>query len=286
MSDLGGAPKCLRTPTEMHRWRDENPVKLGLVPTMGYLHEGHLSLIRRSCVENVKTVVSIFVNPTQFGIGEDLAVYPRDEERDLALLTEMGVDAVYIPSSDSMYPPDFQTFVSLEGLTRHLEGASRPNHFRGVATVVTKLFSVVHPERSYFGKKDAQQLRVIQRLVADLNMPVEIIPCDTVRESDGLALSSRNVHLSSEERKVAPLLYKSLQKARSLFDNGERCGNLIRDAVREILSQESLFEIDYVSLTDDQSLIEIEGLIERPGLIMVAVKLGSVRLLDNIELRF
>jgi len=270
----------------MHRWRDENPSKLGLVPTMGYLHEGHLSLIRRSCVENIKTVVSIFVNPTQFGIGEDLAVYPRDEERDLALLTEMGVDAVYIPSSDSMYPPDFETFVSLEGLTRRLEGASRPNHFRGVTTVVTKLFSAVHPERAYFGKKDAQQLRVIQRLVADLNMLVEIIPCDTVRESDGLALSSRNVHLSSEEREVAPLLYQSLQKARSLFDNGERHGDLIRDAVREFMSQESLIEIDYVSLADDQNLIEIEGLIERHGLLMVAVKLGSVRLLDNIELRF
>ena len=270
----------------MHKWRDDNPLKLGLVPTMGYLHEGHLSLVRRSCVENTKTVVSIFVNPTQFGVGEDLTVYPRDEERDLALLTKMGVDAVYVPSLDSMYPPDFETFVSVEGLTERLEGAFRPSHFRGVTTIVTKLLSVVHPERAYFGKKDAQQLRVIQRLVADLNMPVEIIPCDTVRESDGLALSSRNVHLSNEEREVAPLLYKSLQKARFLFNNGERRGDLIRDVVREILSQESLFAIDYVSLTDDRNLLEIESLIERHGLIMAAVKLGSVRLLDNIELRF
>jgi len=284
LQDFGDSLVCLRSPDELYAWRDTNPFELGFVPTMGYLHQGHLSLVKRSCDENAQTIVSIFVNPTQFSIEEDLEDYPRDEERDIAALTKLGVDAVYIPTIESMYPSNFDTFVQVESLTERLEGDSRPGHFRGVATVVTKLLSAMHPSRVYFGKKDAQQLRVIQRLVEDLNISSKIIPCETVRESDGLALSSRNVYLSATERRSAPVLYKSLLKAQDSFSNGERSADRLRSIVREVLDKESLFQVDYVSLADETTLVEVNGILKKHSLLMVAVQLGDVRLLDNVEL--
>ena len=257
---------------------------LGLVPTMGALHEGHLALVRRARGENAAVVVSIFVNPAQFGPMEDLATYPRDMERDLALLDKEGVDLVYAPTPEEVYPPGFDTWVEPGALGERLEGAARPGHFRGVATVVTKLFNVVTPDRSYFGQKDGQQLAVIRQLVRDLNLGVEIVAVPTVRDADGLALSSRNAYLTPEQRAAAPVIYRALSEARELWDMGERDGKVLRLTVRKVLEAEPLIEdVDYVSVADADSLLELE-LVDRPAMVSTAVRLGQTRLIDNVLL--
>ncbi|MFN0145700.1 MAG: pantoate--beta-alanine ligase [Dehalococcoidia bacterium] len=276
--------KVLTTPTEMRAWRRERPDSVGFAPTMGYLHEGHLTLARRAKAENDRAVVSIFVNPTQFGPGEDFERYPRDEGRDLALLEAAGVDAVYLPSPATIYPPGFQTYVTVEEVSQPLEGARRPGHFRGVATVVLKLFNAVEPTRAYFGRKDAQQLRVLQRMTADLDLPVEMVPCDIVREADGLAMSSRNVYLSPEQRASAPVLYRALGEARERYGRGERDADVLRETVRALIGAEPLAAIDYISLADDRTLEEFAGQVERPALLSLVVRFGATRLLDNVEL--
>jgi pantoate--beta-alanine ligase len=276
--------EILITPQAMRSWRRADGGTVGFVPTMGYLHEGHLSLVRRSTAENRRTVVSIFVNPTQFGPGEDFERYPRDEVHDLALLGECGVDAVYLPSAVEMYPHGFQTFVDVEQVTRRLEGAARPGHFRGVTTVVLKLLNAVEPDRAYFGRKDAQQLRVIQRMVEDLNVPTSIVPCDIVRESDGLAMSSRNVYLSPEQRAAAPVLHRALTEARARFEAGERDAETLRRVAWDIIGSEPLAAVEYISLADDRTLEEVQGSITGPVLVSTVVQFGQTRLLDNVEL--
>ncbi len=268
----------------MRAWRRVHGSATGLVPTMGYLHEGHLSLVRRARSENQLLITSLFINPTQFGPGEDFERYPRDEERDLSLLREASVDAVYMPTGDSMYGPGYQTYIQMEEMTRRLEGDRRPIHFRGVTTIVLKLFNATTPDRAYFGRKDAQQLRVIQRLVTDLDLGVTVVPCDIIREPDGLAMSSRNVYLSEEERTSAPAINRALRAAKAAFGVGEQDAAALRDMVRDQLSVIPGSEVDYVSLADDVSLDEIDGQIRSAVLLSVAVKFGQVRLLDNVEL--
>jgi pantoate--beta-alanine ligase len=277
-------PVILTTPAAMRRWRAANSGSLGFVPTMGYLHDGHMELVRRSIDENLHTVVSIFVNPTQFGPNEDFSRYPRDEVRDLAQLSAAGVDAVYLPSASDMYPEGFQTYVDVGRVTGPLEGAARPGHFRGVTTVVLKLFNAVGADRAYFGRKDAQQLRVIQRMVRDLDLGVDVVPCDIVREADGLAMSSRNVYLSPEQRAAATVLKRSLDTARVQFAAGTRDAEALRDTVAGVIAAEPLGEIDYISLADDETLEELSGEVVRPALLSLVVKFGKTRLLDNAEL--
>lgn len=274
----------LKTPAEMRAWRRAHPGSLGLTPTMGYLHDGHLALVRRSLAENEAAAASIFVNPTQFGPNEDLDRYPRDEEGDLRALRELGVAAVYLPSVEDVYPEGYQTYVTVEGLSQGLEGASRPVHFRGVATVVTKLLNTVQPDRAYFGKKDAQQLRVIRRLVRDLDLPVEIVACDTVREADGLAMSSRNAYLSPEQRAAAVVLSRALHGAEERFRDGVWEAEALRTGVRAALAAEPLAELDYVSIADSETLAEIEGEVQGTALLSMAVRFGPVRLIDNVTL--
>jgi pantoate--beta-alanine ligase len=266
------------------------PGTWGLVPTMGFLHEGHLSLVKRARAENDHVAVSIFVNPTQFGPNEDLAAYPRDLDRDLSLLEALEVDLVFNPSPEVMYPPNYQTYVTVEDVTKYLEGASRPGHFRGVATVVAKLFNIVGAERAYFGQKDAQQTVVIRRMAQDLNMPIEIIICPTQREADGLALSSRNTYLDAQHRRAAPVLYRALCAARDAFDRGERNGDRLRSIMRDIIAAEPLAKLDYVSAADASTLQELGS--EPPPLpspiktgegvlLSLAVRVGKPRLIDN-----
>lgn len=284
MAGNPGGPVVLATPAEMRAWRRVHPGELGFVPTMGYLHEGHLALVRRSKAENALTVVSIFVNPTQFGPGEDFERYPRDEERDLRLLAEAGVDAVYLPTPTVMYPPGYQTYVAVEEVTKRLEGAARPGHFRGVATVVLKLFNAVEPTRAYFGRKDAQQLRVVRRMVQDLDLGVEVVACDIVREPDGLAMSSRNVYLSPAQRAAAPVVKRALDAAAARWAAGERDAEALRQAVAGVVAGEPLAELEYVSLADDVTLEELEGQVRGLALLSVVVRFGATRLLDNVEL--
>lgn len=278
------APTILTTPAAMRRWRAANSGSVGFVPTMGYLHEGHMELVRRSIEENLHTVVSIFVNPTQFGPHEDFERYPRDEVSDLAKMREAGVEAVYLPSAADMYPEGFQTYVDVEHVTQPLEGAARPGHFRGVSTVVIKLFNAVGPDRAYFGRKDAQQLRVVQRMARDLDLGVEVVPCEIVREADGLALSSRNVYLTDEEREAATVLRRALLEARAHWNAGERDAESLRSGVRALIETEPLAEIDYVSLADDVTLSELDRQVVQPAVLSLVVKFGRTRLLDNIEL--
>ena len=257
---------------------------LGLVPTMGYLHDGHLALVRRARAENDTLAVSIFVNPSQFGAEEDLSAYPRDMERDLALLQTEGVDLVFAPSEEEIYPLGFDTWVEVGALARRLEGELRPGHFRGVATVVAKLFNVVRPDRAYFGQKDGQQVAVIRRMVADLDMGIDVVVVPTVREADGLALSSRNAYLTERQRKAAPMVYAALCRGRTLWEDGERSAESLRREVREVLDRESVVDsIDYVSVADASSLEEV-GTIQRPVMVSVAVWMGKARLIDNILL--
>ena len=276
--------EVLRTSAEMRTWRRSRFSSIGLVPTMGYLHAGHLSLVEASKSRDDLTVVSIFVNPTQFGPTEDFTVYPRDESRDLALLETAGVDAVYLPTPGEMYPDGYQTYVSVSEVSLPLEGTARPGHFVGVATVVLKLFNIAEPERAYFGRKDAQQLRVVRRMVRDLDVPVEIVGCPIVREPDGLAMSSRNVYLTPEQRQAAPIIYRSLDEAGHRFEAGVRDATALREMVRRLVTGEALCEVEYVSLADDVSLQELDGAVERPAVLSVVARFGKTRLLDNIEL--
>ena len=257
--------------------------KVGLVPTMGYLHEGHLSLVRRARQDCEHVVVSIFVNPTQFGPKEDLSKYPRDLDRDLSLLEPLGVDLVWPPSSEEMYPPGYQTWVEVEGITRPLEGAMRPGHFRGVTTVVAKLFNAVQPHRAYFGQKDAQQAAVIRQMARDLSYPLEVVVCPIVREPDGLAMSSRNVYLDPEQRKAATVLYRSLCAAKEDHDDGERDAEKIRGKMKEVLASEPLAEVQYVSCADYNTLEELET-VTGNALLSMAVFVGKTRLIDNMIL--
>ena len=258
------------------------PRPLGLVPTMGALHEGHLALVRRAREENATVAVSIFVNPTQFGPQEDLATYPRDMERDLALLEAEGVDMVYAPAPEEVYPPGFDTWVEPGALGERLEGAVRPGHFRGVATVVTKLLNVVAPDRAYFGQKDGQQLAVIRQLVRDLDMGVEIVAVPTVRDADGLALSSRNAYLTPEQRAAAPVIYRALTEAGELWARGETDAEALRLAVRKVLEMEPMLDgIDYVSVADAVFLVELEQ-VDGPAMVSTAVRMGTTRLIDNV----
>lgn len=254
----------------------------GFVPTMGYLHEGHLSLVKRARAENDHVAVSIFVNPTQFGPNEDLAAYPRDLQRDLSLLEPLGVDLVFNPTPEVMYPPNYQTYVTVEEVTKYLEGASRPGHFRGVATVVAKLFNIVGAERAYFGQKDAQQTIVIRRMVDDLNLPIQIVICPTIREADGLAMSSRNTYLDADHRRAAPVLYRALCAAKDAFDQGERGGDRLRAIMRDVIEAEPLAKLDYVSAADATTLQEATQVDEAHGLLLsMAVRVGKPRLIDN-----
>jgi pantoate--beta-alanine ligase len=273
----------VKTIQEIRALRQKLSGTVGLVPTMGYLHEGHLALAKQARIENSAVIVSIYVNPTQFGPREDFRAYPRDLNRDLELLREGGVDIVFVPSDDQMYSPEFSTWVDVEGVSERLEGASRPGHFKGVATVVAKLFNIVKPNRAYFGQKDAQQVIVIKRMVADLNMVIEIVVVPTVRESDGLAMSSRNIYLSLEERKAATILFRALTLARQLKLDGEKDAGKIRRQMTSLIQKEPLAQIDYVSIADAETLEEL-NLIDGPGLASLAVRIGKTRLIDNMPL--
>ncbi|MEI7924894.1 MAG: pantoate--beta-alanine ligase [Chloroflexota bacterium] len=258
------------------------PGLIGLVPTMGYLHEGHQSLMRRARAECATVVTTIFVNPTQFGPNEDFSRYPRDEARDLAICESEGVDIVFAPSVEEMYPGGAETTVSVGSLSRILEGAARPGHFDGVATVVTKLFAIAQADRGYFGQKDAQQLMVLRRLAEDLRFPIEVVGCPIIREADGLALSSRNVYLSPEERTQALSLSRGLRGAEALWAEGVRDADALRHRVRHEIEGEPLANIDYVSLADQRTLEELAGPVTAPALLSLAVRFGATRLIDNI----
>jgi pantoate--beta-alanine ligase len=257
---------------------------LGFVPTMGYLHEGHLSLIRQARRECGAVAVSIFVNPTQFAPHEDFTRYPRDPQRDLALLEREQVDLVFLPEREEIYPADFGTYVVLPEADTLLEGAHRPGHFRGVATVVCKLLNIVQPTRAYFGQKDAQQTVVVRQMVRDLNMPYTIVVAPTVREPDGLAMSSRNTYLTPEERRVAPALYRALRATEAAYAAGERSAEALRAAAEAVLQAEPLLQPEYVSVADPLSLHELEQVGARGALVSLAVRLGAVRLIDNMLL--
>ena len=273
----------VRTIAELRTLRRKLSDTVGLVPTMGYLHEGHLALVRQARRENAAVIVSIYVNPSQFSGGEDFGAYPRDLDRDLELLRKEGTDVAFAPPDDEMYPPVFSSWVDVEKVTERLEGASRPGHFRGVATIVAKLFNIVQPTRAYFGQKDAQQVAVIRRMTADLNMDLEIVTVPTVRESDGLAMSSRNVYLSPEERQAAAVLFKALALAQRLTRGGEKDAEKIRDQMAALIQREPLAHLDYVSIADAESLEEL-GLLDRPAVASLAVTIGKTRLIDNTPL--
>jgi pantoate--beta-alanine ligase len=275
--------QVINTIAEMRKLRRHLSEPVGFVPTMGYFHEGHLSLVRQARKENPTVVVSIFVNPTQFGPGEDFQDYPRDLNRDLELLEREKVDIVFVPSEEEMYPRDFNSWVDVEKVTERLEGASRPGHFRGVATVCAKLFNIIQPTRAYFGQKDAQQAIVIKKMVADLNMNLEIVVVPTVRESNGLAMSSRNTYLNPEERQAATVLFKALSLARELWQGGEKDADKIRHQMTSLIHKEPLAKIDYVSIADANTLEELKK-IDRPAIVFLAVRIGKTRLIDNVIL--
>jgi pantoate--beta-alanine ligase len=268
----------MRAETEARRRAGEI---VGLVPTMGFFHEGHLSLMRRARAECGMVVVSLFVNPTQFGPGEDLAAYPKDFERDCALAAAEGVDAMFAPEAGEMYASDHATFVNVERLTGNLCGASRPVHFRGVATVVAKLFNACRPQRAYFGLKDYQQVRVIETMIRDLNFDIELVRCPIVREPDGVAMSSRNSYLSAEERRAATILRRSLVAAGKRIKEGARDGAAIARELREAIETEPLARVDYAEVVDAESLAPL-GRIHGAALLAVAVRIGRARLIDNL----
>ena len=274
--------KLVRTIAELRAIRPTWP-ELGLVPTMGFLHVGHLSLLDQARAECGAAAVSIFVNPTQFGPNEDLARYPRDLPRDLLLLEQAGAVLAFVPEPGEIYPPGFSSRIEVGAIGEPLEGAVRPGHFSGVATVVAKLVNIVQPTRIYFGQKDAQQCAVVRRMLRDLDLPVTMVVGDTVREPDGLAMSSRNSYLSPEQRAQAPVLYRALGAARSAFDDGERDADALRRTVRAILSQEPGLEPDYVSVATLDSLVELSR-VDAPALVSLAVRFGSTRLIDNVVL--
>ena len=268
---------------EMRELRQRLTKPVGFVPTMGYLHEGHLALVRQARSENPVVVVSIFVNPTQFGHQEDFEKYPRDHVLDLAILEKEKTDIVFIPSVAEMYPPQFNSWVEVGKVTGRLEGASRPGYFRGVTTVVAKLFNIVEPTRAYFGQKDAQQAIVIKKMVADLNMNLEIVTVPTVREPDGLAMSSRNIYLNPQERQAALVLYQALNLAQKLWSQGEKDAERIRQEMVALIKKQPLANIDYVSIADTETLDELDT-VKSPALVSLAVKIGKTRLIDNVVL--
>lgn len=275
-----GRVKTVTTIAEARAWRREDAGDVGLVPTMGYLHAGHVSLVERARHENPRVAASVFVNPTQFGPGEDLARYPRDLERDTRLLEQAGCDLLFVPSIEQVYPAGCEASVEAGSVAAPLEGARRPGHFRGVATVVLKLFGILQPARAYFGEKDAQQLAVVRRLVADLDVPVEVRGCPTVRESDGLAMSSRNSYLTPEQRRAAAVLYRALEAAEALWRKHERRGEVLRRATEATLTSEPLARVDYVAVVDPVSIRELEVAAEAARLCL-AVFFGATRLIDN-----
>jgi pantoate--beta-alanine ligase len=262
------------------RWVEPN-ISWGLVPTMGYLHEGHLSLVRQARSDNDRVAVSIYINPTQFAPTEDLGSYPRDIDRDIDILKNEDVDLAFIPADDVIYPVEFQSAIVVEKIARVLEGASRPGHFQGVATIVAKLLNIFQPTRVYFGQKDAQQATVIERMINDLNFPVGLVVCPTIRESDGVAMSSRNIHLTPKQRQSAPVLYKALSSAQDLFVSGERDAGILRGLLRKMVKGEPLARLDYASIADPLTLEELDWIDDR-ALISLAVFFGSVRLIDNV----
>ena len=275
--------KIITKIADMKRLRQELTEPVGLVPTMGYLHEGHLSLVRQARIENHSLLVTIFVNPTQFGPQEDFRSYPRDTKRDLTLLEKEATDVVFIPSAEEMYPPRFNSWLEVGEVTERLEAASRPGHFRGVTTVCAKLFNIVQPKRAYFGQKDAQQALVIKKMVSDLNMNLEIVTLPTLREPDGLALSSRNTYLSPAEHQAALVLYHALTLAKRLWEQGEKNAERIRQEMRGLIQKEPLATIDYVSIADAETLDEL-NIVKSTALVSLAVKIGRTRLIDNILL--
>jgi pantoate--beta-alanine ligase len=272
--------RLLRTRAELRSALAEAPRPVGLVPTMGWLHPGHRSLMRSAGAEGATTVVTIFVNPRQFAGAADFTRYPRDEARDIAICTEEGVGFVWAPPVDEVYPPGFDTTVSVGAIAQPLEGAARPGHFDGVATVVAILLALVGAERAYFGQKDAQQLMVIRQMAFDLALPTEVVACPTVREPDGLALSSRNVHLKPEERAAAPVLHRALIAGRDRWAAGERSGDALRGAMRTVLEAEPRAVLDYVSCADGISLQELDR-VAGPALLSLAARFGTTRLIDN-----
>jgi pantoate--beta-alanine ligase len=270
----------LRTRVELRDALADVPRPIGLVPTMGWLHDGHRSLFRQARAADATTVASIFVNPRQFGDPTDLARYPRSEARDVAICSEEGVDLVWAPPVDEVYHEGFDTVVSVGAISRPLEGVARPGHFDGVATVVAILFGLIGAEHAYFGQKDAQQVMVLRRMALDLALPTEVIACPTVREPDGLALSSRNVHLSPEQRAAAPVLHRALLAGRARWAAGERSADVLRSTMRDVLASQPLAKVDYVSVADGMTLRELEH-VDRPALLSLAVAFGSTRLIDN-----
>ncbi len=268
----------------LERLRCDEGKSIGFVPTMGYLHEGHKALIRESKVQNDVTVVSIYVNPTQFGPSEDYERYPRDLDRDMAICEELGVDVVFTPSDEEMYPEGFSTNVNVSCITEILEGEFRPGHFRGVATVVLKLLNIVQPDRAYFGEKDYQQLKVVQKMVKDLNLPIQIIPVETVREKDGLAFSSRNVYLSEEERDSALSIYKAFQLAQKMISEGKRQSEVLINAMEDLIrSHPHVTKIDYITITDPE-LSPVQEVREGDR-ILIALWVGGTRLIDNWKIK-
>lgn len=265
--------------SKVNEWKKAN-LTVGLVPTMGYLHEGHRSLMERAKRECDKVVVSVFVNPIQFGPTEDLAEYPRDFARDTALCEEAGVDLIFHPTPEEMYGEGFSTFVEVEGLTGELCGKSRPTHFRGVCTVVSKLFHIASPDKAYFGQKDAQQLSVIRRMTEDLDMGIEIVGCPIVREADGLAKSSRNTYLSPDEREAALVLSRAVRLGEKMVKEGERSADVIVRAMKEKIEAEPMATIDYVEAVDFATITPTKR-VEGETLFAMAVKIGKVRLIDN-----
>jgi pantoate--beta-alanine ligase len=274
--------RTVTTFSDLRSARNSLDGTVGLVPTMGYLHEGHLSLIRRARQECDHVVVSIFVNPTQFGPQEDLAKYPRDLERDSRLI-EPYTDLLWTPTAEMMYPPGYQTWVEVERMTQPLEGAMRPGHFRGVTTIVAKLFNAIQPDKAYFGQKDAQQAAVIRQMVRDLNFPLEVVVSPIIREPDGLAMSSRNVYLDPEQRKAATVLYRALSAAKEAYENGERDADQLRQAMKDVLASEPLAQVQYVSCAEYDSLEELQTVTGKT-LLSMAVFVGKTRLIDNFVL--
>jgi pantoate--beta-alanine ligase len=272
--------KIVKTLEELRTARAHLNGPVGLVPTMGFLHAGHLSLVQRARQDCASVVVSIYVNPTQFGPNEDFAAYPRDIDRDLDLLRDAGVNLVWAPTEEVMYPQGYQTYVTVEDITQVLEGAMRPTHFRGVTTIVAKLFNAVQPDKAFFGQKDAQQVAVLQQMVRDLNFNLEVVVCPIVREKDGLALSSRNTYLDADQRKAALVLSRSLRKGRELFANGERDAIKIHQAMEAVFADEPLARSQYISLVDPKTLLDLEN-IETEALVSMAVYMGKTRLIDN-----
>jgi pantoate--beta-alanine ligase len=270
------------TLSELRLARTRLPEPVGLVPTMGYLHEGHLSLARTARAECASVIATIFVNPTQFGPNEDLSTYPHDLPHDLRLLEAEEVDLVWTPTPEIMYPEGYQTWVIVENVAQPLEGAMRPGHFRGVATVVAKLFNATTPQKAYFGQKDAQQAAVIRRMSADLNFPLEVIICPTVREKDGLAMSSRNTYLNPAERQAATVLYRALTAAQAAFSDGERDPNRLKQIMGDALEREPLARPQYVSCAEPENMTEMEREITGNALLSMAVLIGRTRLIDNI----